>query len=145
MNKDKVLKLTVKADIFPLRVYYEDTDAGGIVYHANYLKFFERARTEFIISRVQTLTSIQARFGLSFVVKSINLEYFQPARLEEKLDVLTKLVKIGAASFVFEQSICRAGHDRPLCAATIVLVAINSALKPSPIPETLKQELQREC
>lgn len=135
----------LKTHLFSLRVYYEDTDAGGIVYHANYLKFFERARTELLIASGIGLTSIQARFELSFVIKSVNLTYFLPARLEDQLDVLTKLVKIGAASLVFEQSIYRASEDVLLCSATVVVVAINSALKPSPIPEALKQELKREC
>lgn len=134
----------LRTHYFSLRVYYEDTDAGGIVYHANYLKFFERARTELLIASGLGLTSIQARFELSFVIKSVNLRYFLPAKLEDQLDVLTKLVKIGAASLVFEQSIYRAGEDVLLCSATVVVVAIDSALKPSPIPEALKQELKRE-
>lgn len=126
-----------------LRVYYEDTDAGGIVYHANYLKFLERARTEFLIEKGLSLTKIKADFGLLFVVKSFEIEYMRPAKLEDRLDVFSKLAKIGAASLIFEQSIFK--EKDLLCSAKILLAAINSELKPFAIPKILKQELQCEC
>lgn len=88
----------------PLRIYIEDTDAGGIVFYANYLKFFERARTEFIRARGIELRS-SFDDGLSFVVNRVELDYKQPCLLDELLSVTAKIIKVGSSYMVFEQSV----------------------------------------
>jgi acyl-CoA thioester hydrolase len=92
---------------FRLRVYYEDTDAGGIVYHANYLRFAERARTELLRDLGVPHAALVADHGLMFVVRRIKLDYLRPARVDDSLRVLTRPVRVGAASAVLGQVIAR--------------------------------------
>ena len=134
-----------QAHQFKLKVYTEDTDYGGVVYHANYLKFFERARTEYLCAHSQSLTTLKDNFELSFVIKSVKIDYLKPARLEQTLIILTRIVKFGSASLIFEQIICDENLEKSLCKANVVVVAINAEIKPIKIPTQIIQELQREC
>ncbi len=97
--------------ILNVRVYYEDTDAGGIVYHANYLKFAERARTEMIRELgVESSRQMDAE-GIVFAVHHCSVDYLRPARLDETLEVHSRIAKVGGASVHFEQNVRRADED----------------------------------
>lgn len=100
---------------FPIRVYYEDTDAGGVVYHANYLRFAERARTEALREAFVSHSDMQAIHGLIFMVRRVKLDYLAPARLDDSLTVLTIPVMLRGASLDLRQSFVRG--------ATILAVA----------------------
>ena len=90
---------------YDLRVYYEDTDAGGIVYHANYLRFAERARTEALRAMGIPHADMVGRFGLMFVVRRIEVDYQRAARLDDSLTVITEAVDVGGASVVLRQDV----------------------------------------
>ncbi|EXI62981.1 hypothetical protein MHD_02240 [Mannheimia granulomatis] len=125
---------------FPIRVYYEDTDAGGVVYHANYLNFFERARTEFLR---QYHFSQQALFAqsLAFVVKKIEIDYKLPARLDDLLTVETTLSECKKATLIFEQKLCKDGVC--LSSATVIVASVDLVkMKPVAIPDDIRQALQ---
>jgi acyl-CoA thioester hydrolase len=95
----------------PLRVYYEDTDAGGMVYHASHLRFAERARTEMLRCLGLDHGTLRERFGLAFAVRRCVVDYLAPARLDDELIVITRLVRLGGASLDLEQRIERARHS----------------------------------
>ena len=97
--------------VFPVRVYYEDTDAGAVVYYANYLKFAERARTEMLRHLGIENSVLQERHGIAFVVRHIEAEYLAPARLDDLLAVHLTLTKVGGASLDGVQTISRGGED----------------------------------
>ncbi len=90
---------------WPVRVYYEDTDSGGVVYYANYLKFMERARTELLRSIGYEQDQLQQELGIIFAVHSANIQYKKPARFNNELNVLTSITSLGKASIDFKQSI----------------------------------------
>jgi acyl-CoA thioester hydrolase len=90
---------------WPVRVYYEDTDSGGVVYYANYLKFMERARTELLRSMGYQQDQIQQELGIIFAVHSANIKYKKPARFNDELNVITSITALGKASICFKQSI----------------------------------------
>ena len=91
---------------WPVRVYYEDTDSGGVVYYANYLKFMERARTELLRSLGYQQDRIQQELGILFAVVSANIQYKKPARFNDELNVITSITSLGKASIRFKQSVC---------------------------------------
>lgn len=126
---------------FPIRVYYEDTDAGGVVYHANYLNFFERARTEFLR---QYNFSQQALFAksLAFVVKKIEIDYKLPARLDDLLNVETTISEFKKATLVFKQTLWK--QDICLSEATVIVASVDLVkMKPVAIPDDIRQALQK--
>ncbi|MCK4834881.1 MAG: tol-pal system-associated acyl-CoA thioesterase [Gammaproteobacteria bacterium] len=90
---------------WPIRVYYEDTDSGGVVYYANYLKFMERARTELLRSIGYEQDQLQQELGIIFAVHSANIRYKKPARFNDKLIVITSITSLGRASIYFKQSV----------------------------------------
>lgn len=107
-------RLDAKTFVLPVRVYYEDTDAGGVVYYANYLKYAERARTEMLRHLGIENSHMQSCHGLAFVVRHIEVDYMRPARLDDALDVSLVLTKLGGASLEGTQVIARAtdgGHE----------------------------------
>ncbi|MEL7557988.1 tol-pal system-associated acyl-CoA thioesterase [Stutzerimonas chloritidismutans] len=120
------------------RVYYEDTDAGGIVYYVNYLKFMERARTE----RLRSLGFAQSQLvgeDLLFVVHSSEARYHAPARLDDELLVTAEVVEVKRASLRFKQQVRRAEDDVLLCEGQFVVACVRTkSLKPRPIPELLR-------
>lgn len=119
----------------PVRVYIEDTDGGGIVYYVNYLKFMERARTEFLRSLGfgHHLTSDE---DVMFVVRGADIRYLQPARMDDALTVTAQVQSLGRASLVFSQEVRRS--DTTLAAATISIACVKrSDLKPRALPERL--------
>ncbi len=110
-----------------VRVYYEDTDAGGIVYHANYLRYFERARTDWLRSLGAVHTELEARHGLVFVVRDIGIDYCAPARLDDELIVDVHLIEARRASMQLAQFARRAASSETLVSATLRVAAIDRA------------------
>ncbi len=125
--------------LMPVRVYIEDTDAGGIVYYVNYLKFMERARTEFF--RELGFGKAGAnKEGYQFVVHSAQIEYKKPARLDDMLNVSAKLVKLRGASLFFEQEVRR--DDDILSNAEVKIACVDGAsLRPVPLPPEVLAKL----
>lgn len=126
---------------FALRVYYEDTDAGGIVYYANYLKFIERARTEALISLGVSQTALQAGSGLVFAVRAVVASYNAPARLEDQLDVVTTVTRISGARIEMAQDIFRG--DSRIFDSVVTLVCIGAEGRPARIPDEIADILKR--
>lgn len=126
----------------PLRVYIEDTDAGGIVYYVNYLKFMERARTEWLRTfGYQHYTLAEGNY--LFVVQSANVRYATPARIDDELQVEAQLRKLGRASFVFHQRVLRA--NELICEADVRVGCIQeSSFKPTSMPDDLYEKIKRE-
>ena len=125
---------------FTIKVYYEDTDAGGVVYYANYLKFLERARSEAIYSLGYTNLSILENFGILLIVKSCNIEYKKPAKFEDKLEVFSEVKSFTKTSFLMKQSISR--DNELITDAQVHLVSVDKNGKPSKIPDELKEKLE---
>ena len=123
-----------------LKVYYEDTDAGGVVYYANYLKFLERARTEALVTLGFNNKKIKQDFGSLIVVKSCNIEYKTPANLEDELSIRSFVKSITKTSFFMNQFITR-GEDQ-IVEAKIHLVFVNKDGKPMRIPDSLFQDFK---
>ncbi len=125
---------------WPVRVYWEDTDAGGIVYYANYLKFFERARTEWLRSLGLAQSELAAQAGLVFVVADVHLRYAAPAKLDDVLQVQLRVTDIGSASLSVAQQAWRCdAHGAPtvlLCEATVRVGCVTATnLRPARIPK----------
>ena len=126
----------------PVRVYYQDTDAGGVVYHAQYLSFMERARTELLNDRGIDLARFVERHSTLFMVHRIDVKYHLPARLNELLSVSAEVVKMGRASFVFHQRVERASELLVEADVTIALVD-RHRMKPARMPSELEQALSK--
>jgi len=124
----------------PVRVYYQDTDAGGVVFHAQYLAFMERARTELLNDAGIDLARFADRHGLLFMVHEIVVRYHLPARLNELLSVSAEVVKMGRASFVFRQRVERGAELLVEADVTIALVE-RERMKPARMPEELTRAL----
>ena len=115
-----------------LKVYYEDTDSGGVVYYANYLKFLERARTEALFSIGFSNKKIQDQFNSLIIVKSCNIEYKKSAVFEDTLNIETILKSISKTSFIMKQIVNR--KNEVIALAEVCLVCVNSKGKPTKIP-----------
>jgi tol-pal system-associated acyl-CoA thioesterase len=123
----------------PLRVYIEDTDAGGIVYYVNYLKYMERARTEFMRHHGYGKQSIFSA-DLMFVVRAVEVRYHRPAQLDDELTATARILESGAAQLLFEQRILRGAEE--LCSGTIGIVCVDrQTLKPRRIPRVMLDAL----
>jgi acyl-CoA thioester hydrolase len=125
--------------VFPVRVYYEDTDAAGIVYYVNYLKFAERARTEMLRLLGRGQQDMLEREGVAFAVKSCRIEYFRPARLDDALEVRTALVEVGGASLKVRQRVVRNGEL--LADMLIRLAVMDRAGRPVRLPADIRAAL----
>ena len=121
------------------KVYYEDTDAGGIVYYANYLKFLERARSEAIYSMGLTNKKLLNNYGTIIIVKSCKIDYKSPAKFEDLLEIISKIKIIGKSSFTMDQIIKR--KDETISESEVVLVTVNAEGKPIRIPDVLNKFL----
>lgn len=126
--------------VLALRVYYEDTDSGGMVYYANYLKFAERARTEMLRLAGFDHGAISNRFGLAFVVRDCTVSYRSPARLDDLLEVRSCFLEVGGASLTAEQLICR--ETTELARLDVRLACMTGGGRPSRIPELLREALK---
>jgi acyl-CoA thioester hydrolase len=132
---------------WPVRVYYEDTDAGGVVYYANYLKFFERARTERLRALGYEQDELRAREGILFAVKSIQADYLKPARFNELLLVTAEVREIRRASLLFAQEVRRGGElGAKLCEAAVRIVCLSDGdLRPTAIPDYLLERIKDDA
>ena len=123
-----------------VRVYYEDTDAGGIVYYANYLKFFERARTEWLRSLDVNQDILLREHDAMFVVKNVSADYHAPARLDDVIKLTLRIEKLGRASIQFVQEAwC---GDRLLNTAHVKVGCVDSALRPRAVPEAVAARMR---
>jgi len=125
---------------FSVRVYYEDTDSGGVVYYANYLKFTERARTNMIQELGFTLNQLHDDHDCIFIVKKVNCEYLQSAKLEDFLEVQSSIIQVKNASFELEQNILRDG--KIIFQSNIIMVCVNNQGQPKKIPEKISSLLR---
>jgi acyl-CoA thioester hydrolase len=125
----------------PLRVYYEDTDAAGIVYYANYLKFAERGRTEMMRSLGFEHSRVLSETGIAFTVRRLSADYRAAARLDDALTVETKIEAIGAATLSLEQQICRDGAT--LVALDVLVACVGRDGRPRRLPSDLRAALAR--
>ena len=123
-----------------VKVYYEDTDAGGIVYYANFLKYLERARTEALSNIGLSNTKIKNDFGTLIIVKSCNIEYKKSAHLEDNLQIKSYINSISKTSLIMNQSIFK--DKDPIIEAQIHIVFINEKSKPVKIPEKILKEFK---
>lgn len=129
--------------VWPVRVYYEDTDSGGVVYYANYLKFMERARTEWLRALGFEQTMLAALHGVMFVVRRIAVEYLQPARFNDELQVISTVKRLGSCRIVFAQCILR---DTLLVTGEAEVACIDvRSFKPVKIPDTLTNILEKQA
>lgn len=141
---------------WPVRVYYEDTDSGGVVYYANYLKYLERARSEWLRSRGVEQDALARGAGVIFAVRALSIDYLRPARFNDLLQAGAAVDELRAASLVFRQRVVRAtdaavaaatapGAADELCSARVEIVCVDAAgLRPRRIPEFLMTEMERE-
>lgn len=119
---------------FKYRIYYEDTDLGGVVYYANYLKFFERARTDFLRAQNIIQTKLVEDFGIIFVVRNCQIEYIKPARMDDLIEVFVKVKEIGKVSIAMQQEIKL--NDEILCKMDVEIVCVDRHnFRPKRIPE----------
>jgi acyl-CoA thioester hydrolase len=133
MNKSRIFSL-------PVRVYFQDTDAGGVVYHASYVNFMERARTEWLRTHGYSNAGLMKEFGVVFVVRSIRLDYLKPALLDDMLDVTAQIKELGRSRLNLLQSVRRG--DEVLAEAEVHLVCVLlESFKPVSVPEVLSKRL----
>jgi acyl-CoA thioester hydrolase len=126
---------------FSYRVYYEDTDAGGVVYYANYLKFFERARTDFLRTLGISQSDLATKEGLFFVVRKCVIDYISPARLDDVLEVSVEVKNISAATILMRQEATKFGVI--LSRLEVEIVCVDSlSFKPKKIPKTISELLR---
>lgn len=127
---------------WPVRVYYEDTDAGGIVYHANYLRFLERARSERLRGLGFELDQLQREHGILFAVRSMEVDFRRPARFNEMLWVTAELEDLRHASLYFRQAV-RRGEDETLCTAKVRVVCLaEGQFRPRALPDFLVRRIR---
>lgn len=127
----------------PVRVYYEDTDAGGIVYYANYLKFIERARTEALLAHGIRQTELRARLGVVFAVRAVAAEYLAPARLEDALEVTAEVASVGGARIEMAQDVLRGGTVLARCRVTLACLGQDG--RAARIPAEVRAALAGLC
>ncbi|MFI4989183.1 MAG: tol-pal system-associated acyl-CoA thioesterase [Alphaproteobacteria bacterium] len=128
-----------RVHVFPVRVYYEDTDAAGIVYHANYLRFAERARTEMMRAHGIESSRLSQDEGLNFAVARCTVDFLKPARLDDALDVATRVVEVGRASLTAEQRVERSGVA--LARIVLRLAVLDRTGRAVRLPPTIRNTL----
>jgi len=134
MNKSKVFAL-------PIRAYFQDTDAGGVVYHASYVNFMERARTEWLRTHGYSNAGLMKEFGVVFVVRSLKLDYFKPALLDDLLEVTAQIKEIGRSRLNLLQEVRRNGEVLTEGEVHLVCVSLEG-FKPVSVPEALRKQLK---
>jgi len=130
----------VKTVTLEIRVYYEDTDAGGVVYHSNYLKYFERGRTEYLRDRGFSVGEM-ARQGFVFSVVRIEINYRAPALHDDLLTVDTEVLEIRKSSFTLAQRVLRVSDEKLLADGKVKLACVGPEMKPKRLPEEIIQAL----
>lgn len=125
---------------WPVRVYYEDTDGGGVVYHANYLRFMERARTEWLRSLGFVQSELRDEMGVLFVVREARIKYLRPAVFDDALQVVSRLGHVGRSRMQFEQIICR--NDETLTEGHVEVVCVDAEkFRPVALPTAILEKL----
>ena len=129
---------------WPLRVYYEDTDASGVVYHASYLRFFERARTEWLRAMGQGQEALRQTSGLAFTVANMEIDFVKPARLDDELEVTVQIVQVRGASLRFVQTMYRVAAPGDVLTRAHVRVACvdQATFRPQPLPAIFNSKEQ---
>lgn len=130
--------------MLPIRIYYEDTDCGGVVYYANYLRYFERGRTEFLRDRGISLTDCHDDNGILFVVTKAELEYLSPGRYNDLLLLDTQLTDISGVKMTFSHTIRREGSQKELVRGMVTLASVNSDGRPVRLPENIRAMLKMD-
>ncbi|WP_350282893.1 tol-pal system-associated acyl-CoA thioesterase [Nitrosomonas sp.] len=129
--------------VHPVRIYYQDTDAGGVVYHASYLNFLERARYEWLRELGFTVDTMIRSHKMIFLIRSLSIEYFKPAVLDNLLDITVQVVDIGRSRITLQQQILR--EQGTLASATVHAVCVGAeTLKPISIPAPLRQKIEKQ-
>lgn len=128
-----------KTFLMPVRVYYEDTDAGGVVYHANYLNFFERARTEMLRGLGFEQNQLRDDYGIIFAVRAMQIDYLHSAKFNDLLQVSATIVELKKASLVFEQTIKCGDVKLCTCHCRVACIDVNK-LQPTAIPDFLLKQ-----
>ena len=134
--------------ILPVRVYYEDTDAGGVVYHSNYINYFERARTEWLRQLGYELDELAEKDKLVFVVRAVNCEYLRPAKFNDELFVSAEIIEQGKTSILFEQKVMRSSNQggsecEILAKGTVTVVSVHATrFKPIRLPEQIMESIK---
>jgi acyl-CoA thioester hydrolase len=131
-NSSKVFAL-------PVRVYFQDTDAGGVVYHASYVNFLERSRTEWLREHGHSNAGLMKELGVVFVVRSLKLDYLRPALLDDLLTVSTQLKEIGRSRVALHQQVLRGEEQLVQAEVHLVCVAVDS-FKPVSVPQALREQ-----
>ena len=127
---------------WPLNVYYEDTDAGGVVYYANYLKFLERARTEWLRSKGINQHQVSKDYGALFAVRSVSIDYKQPAHLDDQLAVSVEVLDVRKASLNMKQNILNNNDELIVNAAVNIVCLHDESFSPRPIPQTIYEAIK---
>ncbi len=137
--------MAVSEFLWPVRVYYEDTDNGGVVYYANYLKFMERARTEWLRTMGFEQDALISNEKILFAVRSIHIDYLKPARFNQQLYVSVELRVAGKASMEFEQKVLTGkGNKEELCTGIVKIACLDAeTFRPKPIPQIMYREINR--
>lgn len=124
---------------WPLRIYYEDTDLSGVVYHANYLRYFERARTEWVRALGVSQEQLLQEQGLAFTVAHLEIRYRRPARLDDELEVTVLVAQQRRASLLFEQSLRDLATEEILATAQVLVACVDTRrFRPRALPDALK-------
>ena len=132
--------------VWPVRVYYEDTDCGGVVYYANYLKFMERARSERLRAMGFEQDRLRDSENILFTVHSIQVDFRRPATFNDALEVTAEISRQRRASLTFAQEIRRVGENDVLCQGHVNIACVDArSFKPVPIPEFIRSELANVC
>lgn len=126
--------------LWPIRVYYEDTDAGGVVYHTNYIKFMERARTEWLRYLGVEQDELRDNDGVIFAVRSVQVDYFSPAKFNDELLISSEVIKKGKASITIGQKIIK--NSEVLCKGVIKVASLDDkSFRPKAMPEKLYKQM----
>lgn len=134
-----------EAFVWNLRVYWEDTDAGGVVYHSQYLNFFERARTEWLRSRGIVQSELSGKHNLVFAIRHMDIDFLKPARMDDELTVAVQGVTAGASRLGFEQLLTRSINGELLCTAKVTAACLEAdRFRAARIPGWLKEALGAE-
>ena len=134
--------------LWPIRIYYEDTDAGGVVYHTNYIKFMERARTEWLRNLGFEQDELLVKEGVIFAVRSVQADFMLPAKFNDELIVSSRVIKKGKASITIEQEVIRKNQDKNkkdelLCKGIVKVVTLDgNNFKPKVMPEILFNQIE---
>jgi len=136
----------LKTFSWPARIYYEDTDASGVVYHANYLRYFERCRTEWLRAVGFSQQRLKNELFIAFTIADLSVKYLVPARLDDEIEIGLSVAHVGRASLRFEQNIRRVADAETLATGEFRAACVDMrAFRPCAVPPAVLKEIQRAC